>query len=215
MPGIVRPYRGVSAQERQLRRRAELVEAALDELAQDGIDGLTMTAICARARLTERYFYESFRGRDELLVAVFDACLEELDAAMYAALAAAPADLLERCRAAAGAMIEVLTDDPRKARLNAEAAGSAVLRRRAAKAAGFHAEVLAAQMRELRGLDRPEHAAPLRLGTLVLMTGLAQTIAGWLDGSLAMPRETLIEECARLAVAVADAVQATTAGSGR
>jgi hypothetical protein len=75
-----------------------------------------------------------------------------------------------------------------------------------------HAEVLAAQMRELRGLDRPEQQAPLRLGTLVLIGGLADAILGWLDGSLGMPREMLIEECARLAVAVADAVQATTAG---
>jgi AcrR family transcriptional regulator len=210
MPDVVRPYRGVSADERRVRRRATLIEATLDVLAEDGIAGLTMTAVCSRARLTERYFYESFRDRDELLAAVFDAAIEEMDVAMYEALLGAPRDLLERCRAAAGAMIGVLTDDPRKARLNAEAAGSAVLRKRSAQAAGAHAEVLAEQMRELRGLDQPHPQAPLRLGTLVLMSGLGQTINGWLDGTLEMSRETLIEECARLAVAVADAVHATT-----
>ena len=44
--------------------------------------------------------YESFRDRNELLIAVFDACLLEMDQAMFAALAAAPADLLERGRVA-------------------------------------------------------------------------------------------------------------------
>ena len=118
-------------------------------------------------------------------------------------------------RTASGAMIGVLTDDPRKARVHAEAIGSAALSERRAEAVSAHAELLAAQMRELRGLDRPEHQAPLRLATLVLMGGLSEAILGWLDGSLEMTRETLIEECARLAVAVADAVQATTArGAG-
>jgi AcrR family transcriptional regulator len=70
----------------------------------DGMAGLTMTAVCASAGLTERYFYESFHDREALLVAVLDLCIVEMDAAMFAALAAAPADLLERCRAAAGAV---------------------------------------------------------------------------------------------------------------
>jgi AcrR family transcriptional regulator len=213
MPQVVRPYRGISADERRATRRAQLIDAGLDVLGDDGLAGLTMTAVCVRAGLTERYFYESFQDRDELLGAILDACLLEMDEAMFAALAAAPADLLERCRAAAGAMIGVLTDDPRKARLHAEAIGSAALSERRAEAVGAHAELLAGQMRELRGLDRPEHQAPLRLATLVLMGGLSEAILGWLDGSVEMTRETLIEECARLAVAVADAVQATTAGT--
>ena len=205
-----RSYRGVSAEDRRATRRAALIDAALDVLAEHGTDGLTMTAVCGRARLTERYFYESFASRDELLAAVFDHCLQDMDAAMYAALAAAPPDLLERCRGAAGAMIGVLTDDPRKARLYVEAAGSAAVAERRSKAVSAHAAVLAEQMRELRGLNRPEHQAPLRLATLVLMGGLSDAILGWLDGTLEMSRATLIEECARLAVAVADAVQATT-----
>jgi len=209
MSGVVRPYRGVSADERRAIRRAQLIEAALDLVGDGGLAGMTMTAVCARAGLTERYFYESFHDREDLLGAIHDESVQEMDQAMFAALLAAPADLLERCRAAAGAMIGVLTEDPRKARLHAEAVGSAALADRRAHAVGAHAEVLAAQMRELRGLDRPEQQAPLRLATLVLIGGLAEAILGWLDGTLEMSRDTLIEECARLAVAVADAVQAT------
>jgi AcrR family transcriptional regulator len=207
---IVRPYRGVSASQRRAERRERLIEAALDLIGEAGLDALTMTAVCARARLTERYFYESFAGRDALLAAVFDSCIASMDSAMYEALAAAPPDLLERCRAAAGAIVGVMLDDPRKARLHTEATGSAVLRERSARLVAAHAELLAEQMRTLRGLDQRRHDAPLRLGTLVLMSGLATAVTGVLDGSLAIDRPTLVEECARLAVAVADAVEATT-----
>jgi AcrR family transcriptional regulator len=215
MTVVVRPYRGVSADERRATRRAQLIEAGLDVLGSEGMAGLTMTAVCSGAGLTERYFYESFRDRDDLLGAVLDACLLEMDEAMFAALDAAPADLLGRCRAAAGAMIGVLTDYPRKARLHAEAIGSATLAQRRTEAVSAHAALLAAQMRELRGLDRHEHEAPLRLATRVLMGGLSEAILGWLDGTIEMSRETLVEECARLAVAAADAVQATTAAGAR
>jgi AcrR family transcriptional regulator len=130
MAEVVRPYRGVSATERRAGRRAKLIEAALDQISDQGIAATTMTAVCARASLTERYFYESFRDLEGLLLAVFDACLLNMDEAMFEALQAAPPDLVERCRAAAGAMLDVLTDDPRKARLYAEASGSDVLSER-------------------------------------------------------------------------------------
>src|ERR1700732_1541609 len=124
MAGVVRPYRGISADERRASRRAPLLDAALEEVGERGMAGTTMTAVCARAGLTERYFYESFRDRDELLVAVLEACLADVDTAMFEAIDAAPPDLLERARAAAGAMIAVLADDPRKARFYSEAAGA-------------------------------------------------------------------------------------------
>ena len=99
MAKVVRPYRGVSADERRAQRRAQLVEAALDVLGDAGLARTTMTEVCARAGLTERYFYESFGDRDELLIAVFDAITEETNDAALAALEAAPPDLLERCKA--------------------------------------------------------------------------------------------------------------------
>ena len=206
----MRPYRGISAEERRAGRRAKLIEAGLDLLGTRGLAGTTMTAVCAHAGLTERYFYESFRDRDELLLAVFDAATAEMDESMFTALAAAPPDLMERCRAAAGAMIGVLTDDPRKARLYTEAIGLDVLKERRSRAIATTSELLAEQMRALRGLDRSRHEAPLRLASTVIMAGLAEAILSWLDGSLDMSREMLVEECARLAVAAADAVRDTT-----
>ena len=54
--------------------------------AAAGRQGATMTAICAHAKLTERYFYESFTSRDELLQQVFDGIVDEVRVAGMAAL---------------------------------------------------------------------------------------------------------------------------------
>jgi AcrR family transcriptional regulator len=209
--GVVRPYRGVSAVDRRAQRRARLIDAALDVLGDEGIANMTMTAVCARAGLTERYFYESFRDRQDLLVAVFDACVEELDAAILAAREAAAPSLLDRTRAAAGALIEVLTDDPRRARLYAESVGEAALAPRRAEAVRAYAALLAEIMRELGGLTEPRHQAPLELAALILVGGVAEAIRSWLDGTVEMSRGMLIEEFARLSVAAAESVKAAAA----
>ncbi|MEA2196465.1 MAG: hypothetical protein QOJ25_516 [Solirubrobacteraceae bacterium] len=211
MARVVRPYRGVSAEDRRTERRARLIEAALDVLGESGIANTTMTAVCARAALTERYFYESFGDRQALLVAVFDACVAELDEAILAALEAAPANLLDRARAAPGALIEVLTDDPRKARLYAESVGEGALSARRADAVRAYAALIGGIMSELGGLQEERYQAPLQLAALVLVGGVAEAILSWLDGTLEMPRQTLIEECARLTVAAAETVKATAA----
>jgi len=205
MTGVTRPYRGVSAQDRRAGRRARLIEAALDVLGEGGLANMTMTAVCNRAGLTERYFYESFKDRDELLIALFDTSIAEMDEKMFHALAKAQPDLLDRCRAAAAAIVAVLTDDPRRTRLYIEASGSQVLRARRTAAVKTHASVLAEQIRVLRGIEGPE----LELATLIIIAGVAEAIADWLEGGISLPRDTLIEECARLAVAAADAAQAT------
>jgi AcrR family transcriptional regulator len=208
---VVRPYRGVSAERRRSERRARIIDAALDVVGEAGVGNTTMTAVCARARLTERYFYESFRDRGDLLRAVFDACVKELDEAMLTALAAAPPALIDRTRAAAGALVEYLTDDPRRARLYAESVGEAALAPRRGQAVRAYAALIAEVMREFGGLSEPRHQAPLELASLVLVGGIAEAIVSWLDGTLPMSRGLLIEECARLSLAAAGAVRETVA----
>ena len=70
----VRPYRGVEAPERLALRRRRFLEAGLDLLgaADSDLAGLTVRAVCGRAGLSARYFYENFNDKDELVSAVFD-----------------------------------------------------------------------------------------------------------------------------------------------
>jgi AcrR family transcriptional regulator len=201
-----RTYRGVSAEERRAGRRARLIESGLDLLGSGGLDQMTMTAVCGRAGLTERYFYESFRNLDDLLGAIFDATYEEARQRSIGALDDAPPDLFERSRAAVGALISVLTEDPRKARAYVESIGSQALRGRRDAAVRWYAGVLADQMCELAAVDRVRCEAQLTFATTMLVGGLAEAVIGWLDGTISLSRAELVDEAARLCVAAAEAV---------
>ncbi|WP_322936731.1 hypothetical protein [Nocardioides bizhenqiangii] len=113
---IHRTYRGVSADVRREQRRAALLEAALDLMGSDVAD-ISVRGVCASARLTQRYFYESFTNLDELQLALLDKIAEEIALEGAAALAdRVPADLDDACRTAFEGAFSVFEKDPRKAR---------------------------------------------------------------------------------------------------
>jgi AcrR family transcriptional regulator len=207
-----RTYRGVSAENRRADRRMRLVEAGLDILGEGGLANMTMTAVCARAGLTERYFYESFRNLDDLLVGVFDTFSAKAATKILDALDAAPPDLLARCRAAAGALIEVFIEDPRQARTFAEAIGSEALRDRRDASVRAYAELLADQMRELSGITAASQQPHLQLVTTMLVGGMAEAVTGWLDGTIAVTRDELVDDAARVAVAAAETLVRASPG---
>ena len=198
-----RRYKGVTAEERRADRRARMIEAGLDVLGEHGIADMTMTAVCVRAGLTERYFYESFGNLDELLLALFDELSTELADTILDALEAAPPDLLARCRAATAALMAVLVEDPRKARIFSESIGSDALRERRDGSVRAYAALLADQMRLLCGITAEDDQPHLEMITTMLVGGLAEAVAGWVSGGLRVTREDLIEDAARVAVAAA------------
>ncbi len=196
MGSPTRPYRGVSATERTARRRADLLAAGLDVLGTLGWEQATMTAICARAKLTERYFYESFAGRDELLVAVFEQVAEEIRHTVTAALAAAPPEPMATARAAISAFVDLLTDDPRKGRVAiVESAATALLRQRRHQILGEFAELIVTQSHTLFGpaaLPAPRD----RITALLFVGGLTELLTAWLAGELDATREEITETSA-------------------
>jgi AcrR family transcriptional regulator len=82
----VRPYRGVSAEDRRTERRARVKSACLDVVGEQGVTEVTVEAVSARAGLTKRYFYESFTDLDALLAEVIDDIFTELLAEILEAL---------------------------------------------------------------------------------------------------------------------------------
>lgn len=79
--------------------RNRLIVSAADELiCEGGLEGLTIRAVLARTGLARRAFYESFTGKDDLVLAVFDATLKEA-ARHFGAIAAGLGDPLEGLRA--------------------------------------------------------------------------------------------------------------------
>jgi AcrR family transcriptional regulator len=205
---VIRPYRGVSANARRAQRRARLIEAGYDVLASEGVARMTMKAVRIRSGLTERYFYESFADLDDLLTALVDTVGQEMRTAVLHAVTAAPDDPYALARAAVDAAIDLLAGDPRKARVFSEATRSG--RIRIAKSAYVEslAEALAEQLSRLPSLRAARQRVALRVTTMVLLFGLAETISVWLDGDIDLGRDELADRFARICTAAIATVAA-------
>ena len=203
MAASARTYRGVSAEDRRADRRARLLEAGLDLLGGEGWSGTTVRGVCARAGLTERYFYESFPDREALLLAVFDEIIGEATRVVLEAVETAPHDARAKSRAAIAAFVELLTADPRKGRTAfVEAMGSeALMQRRLQTLRGF-AQLIAGQGRAFYG-NSAVSREDAELTAFVLVGGLAETLIAWLRGELDVSRERLVDHCAEVFVAAA------------
>ena len=62
-----RIYDGIDAGNRVENRKQKLLLAGLEVFGTDGYARATIKSICSKAQLTERYFYESFKNKEDLL----------------------------------------------------------------------------------------------------------------------------------------------------
>ena len=116
-PESGRRYRGVSEEVRRTERRQRFIEAGLDVFGVRGYHSSTVRSICASAGLTERYFYESFENSEDLLCAVYHACVQRLREHMLAALIEVPKEPELMARIALYQVFESVRQDPRLARI--------------------------------------------------------------------------------------------------
>ncbi len=72
------PYGGVDAETRKNQRRDAFIEAGLESFGTIGYARSTIRGICENAGLTQRYFYESFQNKEDLLVAVYRNLIQEM-----------------------------------------------------------------------------------------------------------------------------------------
>lgn len=205
-------YAGVPAAERHADRRARLMAAAFELLGTRGWSATTVRAVCAEAKLTPRYFYESFSDLDELVVAVFDELVQQTTSRVLQAVNVSvglhPDDRSAHARAAIGTLVGELTDDPRRARLLfAEALGNEALARRRQAAMRSSAAIIAAQARASYRTSA-EHERLVEVTATMLAGGLAELMLVWLDGGLRASREQLIDDCVKLFVITGDGVAA-------
>ncbi|MCJ0904974.1 TetR family transcriptional regulator [Rhodococcus sp. SRB_17] len=112
-----RRWRGLEPEDRRAARRAQLIEAGMQIMGTEGAAAATMRATCREAALTERYFYESFGSRDELLVAVLDEVVLGARDTILAALETAPVEPPLLIRHVVKAFTAYVTKDPRRGRI--------------------------------------------------------------------------------------------------
>ncbi|WP_028846750.1 TetR/AcrR family transcriptional regulator [Thermocrispum agreste] len=187
-----RLWAGTTLEQRRAARRAALLDAALDLLGEHGGAGVTVRSVCRRAGLTDRYFYENFAGRDELLSALFLQVAEELQQAMEATTPVAGSSREEQARAAVDALVSVCLDDPRKGRLLlVEPLSDPAL-------SGVSIGVAPTFTRLVRRQLPPGASKNESVLTSVALTGAVATLFfGWLSGTLPVSREELIDKCVR------------------
>ena len=200
MTTVARPFRGVSADDRLRRRRDRLIDAGFAEIAEVGVAGLRMNSVCARAGLTQRYFYEHFANRDELLAVLWDALTDELIDRTVATVAAQSLDLFARAKAALTVFVETVVDDPRKARLFAEALSVATLAERKSAAVHRYAEFTANQAFIVHGEQDARTAEQVKLAALIVVGGQADTAVLWMRNQIALNRRDYIESMAHMFV---------------
>lgn len=73
-----RQFKGLSLTERKQARREKLIQAGIEAYGRQGFFAVTVKDICNEAKLTERYFYESFKKSDELFQTIFLTLIDQL-----------------------------------------------------------------------------------------------------------------------------------------
>lgn len=85
-----RSYRGLKAEERRQLRRQQLLDAGLHVIGSKGYGGSTVKEVCREAGLSERYFYESFASKEDLLSGVYAMVTDRLKDQFMAIMARQP-----------------------------------------------------------------------------------------------------------------------------
>lgn len=187
----VRSYGGKTAEERARDRRARLAAATVALLAEHGEAGTTMTAICAQAGLTERYFYESFAHREDALLAALDDVSARIASAAERVLTETSGSPEARVRAVMAVFVDLVSRE-RAVGLVAVVHSSATpsLRARRHELIGSFADVVAREAAMLYGEQAwpPDRA---RVHGLVYIAGLAELVAAWLTGEVELTPDQL------------------------
>lgn len=112
-----RSYGGVRASQRTEDRRRKLIEAGLTAFGTTGYAKASIKGICGLAGLTERYFYESFAGKEDLLLAVYRDVVDGLRPLALERLARPFGKPSEIVSDALRIYFTAMREDPRKARI--------------------------------------------------------------------------------------------------
>jgi AcrR family transcriptional regulator len=104
--------------ERRAARREQFVSAAREAAAQRGYRALTVDDVCAAAGLSKGAFYAYFAAKQDLLAAMLDAEIAEVDTVL-SALERSDTSQLDRVRSYLQSMV-VRGQDPAEEQLRAE-----------------------------------------------------------------------------------------------
>ena len=197
-----RVYAGLSAEQRDQRRQAQLLGAGLAVFADRGWAGSTVQDVCRTAGLSPRYFYELFDSREALFLDVLGGIAADVSAVVERALSERAAHPAQRLHAVLDGLARYFTDDARVIRvaLMESLATPRFREERRAMLAGF--TVSAARL--MRGLRT---AAPrsgsgaersLQLSATLVTGGMVEALIAWDSDTQPLSTELLVGHLAAL-----------------
>ncbi|MCQ4364890.1 TetR/AcrR family transcriptional regulator [Mycobacterium gordonae] len=180
-----------------------MIEAATEIWSESGWAAVTMRGVCARTGLNDRYFYEDFKTREDLLVAAWDGVrndmLGEVSALFDERVDRPP---IETITAAIAIVVDRIARDPGRAHiLLAQHVGSSPLQDRRAVALQEATQLVVEASRPHLREDADETA--LRMDTLVAVGGFVEVITAWHSGLLAVTENEVVAHTSRLAETLA------------
>lgn len=201
MNSPVRAYQGASAQARIQQRRQQLKDIGFEAMASEEWRSMSINQLCRLAGLNKRYFYESFSSLEDVATAVTeDLSSKVIYIAFTKAAEGTQAKLsnLEVAQKVMKAVVEYLTDDPRRARvLFGEVADNPVAK--ANRRRIIHNLATAVSSYGHIYYEAGEQTDPIAsLVSSMLVGGTIEAILNWLDGGIAMSREQFIDDIATM-----------------
>jgi len=186
-----RSWAGSTMDERRAQRREQLIRAARDLLGTG--ETVSVRAVCRAARLTERYFYESFEDRDALVIAAYERASQEAVAAVAQAVAASDGSPEAVARAAVRVAVEQVVDDPARGHvlIVAPLTNPILFEKREELA-----PILTGLIREQ--LPSRTSESERDMVALGIAGALTQIFYSYLTGRLVVEREAFVEHCVRL-----------------
>lgn len=174
-------WSGVPLQDRHALRRDTLVAAGVQLLGSEGGPALTVRAVCRRANLTERYFYESFTDREHFVRAVYDDVCTRAMATLTSAKT--PREAVEQ-------FVALMVDDPVRGRVLLLApAVEPVLTRSGAEWMPNFIDLLQ------RKLSRIADPVTQKLVATSLIGALTALFTAYLNNQLGATRQQFIDYC--------------------
>ena len=198
-----RVYGGVEANLREEERRKKLIEAGLEAFGTRGYTKTNIKMICGIAGLTERYFYESFHHKEDLLCAVYRELIDEGQREAMAALEDSEGFPLETASRVLKMFYQRFQQDPRRAQVQLfEILGvSPKIDREYQNAMRLLADLVRLFLFKVFPRIHKE-----MLNSSIIPTGLAGSIImiahEWVLGGFITPLDDIISQCTDLFVAM-------------
>jgi AcrR family transcriptional regulator len=177
-------WSGVPLESRYALRRDNLIAAGVQLLGSERGPALTVRAVCRKAALTERYFYESFSDRDEFVRAVYDdVCTRAMKTLTSAKT---PREAVEQ-------FVELMVDDPVRGRVLLLApAVEPILTRSGAEWMPNFIDLLQ------RKLSRIGDPVLQKMIATSLVGGLSSLFTAYLNRQLGATRKQFIDYCVNM-----------------